>query len=192
MMKKRWFLLAPLALGLALVGCKDDGDDDDDDNNSPAVASASTEIKSTDGKKLGVGTFSKNGDEVKLVVEITAAETKSVQVGLHIHQKSACDGSTSPPFTSAGDHWNPPKPDGDYGPANASPNNGYLGELGKIALDDKGNGRLEFTTKNWKLGTGDYNEDVVGRSIILHVVDDTPDDGKGAPRQGCGVVAMNK
>jgi superoxide dismutase, Cu-Zn family len=192
MMKKRWLLLAPLgslALGLALVGCK--GDDDDDDDDLPN-ASASTEIKDKEGKVLGTATFTQQGKSVKLVAKVEGAATKSVQVGMHIHQKSSCDGSTDPPFTSAGDHWNPPKKDGDYGPKDASPNNGYLGELGKIALDDRGNGTLEFTTSNWRVGTGDYNEDVVSRSIILHIVDDTPDDGKGAPRQGCGVVTQNK
>jgi Cu-Zn family superoxide dismutase len=188
MTKKFWLLVfAPCALALSVGGCKI-GDDDDDDEARPT---AKAEIKAADGKTLGTATFTRRSKDVKLVAAIKGAATKSVEVGIHIHQKPQCDGGTAPPFTSAGDHWNPGHPDGDYGPKDASPNSGYLGELGKVTLDQDGNGTKEFVSANWRLDTGEV-EDVVNRAIILHIVDDTPDDGKGAPRQGCGVIALEK
>ncbi|HEU4538708.1 MAG TPA: superoxide dismutase family protein [Polyangiaceae bacterium] len=192
MLKKRWFLLAPLALSLALVACKDDGDDDDDDDDNASTASASAEMKSKDGKVLGLATFTQKGADVSLVVEIKGAESKGVEVGLHIHEKPSCEVSADAVFTSAGDHWNPPKMPGDYGPPGASPNNGYLGELGKIALDAEGNGKLTFTSPNWQIGTKKADADVVGHAMILHFIDPDPNDGKNAPRQGCGVIAASK
>jgi Cu/Zn superoxide dismutase len=200
MTKKFWSLVvAPGVLALALGACG--GDDDDDDDNSggsggggggnPPAASASAVLTGDDGRALGTATFTKKGNEVEFVAEISGAKTTGVQVGLHIHQKAVCDAAVSPPFSSAGDHWNPGHPDGDYGPAGSSPNSGYLGELGKITLDDSGAGRLVFSSPNWQIGTG-AESDVVGRAIILHIVDDTPDDGKGAPRQGCGEVEASK
>src|SRR5687767_15270529 len=111
MTKNFWLLaFAPCALALCLGACK--GDDDDD----VETVTAKSEIKDASGKKLGTATFTKKGKDVKFVAEIKGAGTPNAEVGIHIHQKAQCDGSTDPPFTSAGDHWNPPKPDGDYGP----------------------------------------------------------------------------
>lgn len=192
MAKKFWLLaLAPVAVALALGACKSDDDDDDDKGNGSGATSATAEVKDKAGTKLGTAVFKKDGDKVKLVVTLTNVETKGAEVGLHIHQKPTCDASTEPPFKDAGDHWNPGKMDGDYGPSGSSPDTGYLGELGKISVDADGKATREISTPNWTIGTG-KDSDVVGRAIILHAVDPDPADGKPAPRQACGAVAADK
>jgi superoxide dismutase, Cu-Zn family len=189
MTKKFWLLaFAPcaLALGLGLGACKSDDDDDDDDGGTSTLSSAIAEVKDKGGAKLGTATFTKDGDKVKLVIELTGVATKGAEVGIHIHQTATCDADNG--FKGAGDHWNPGRMPGDY---NGKPDTGYLGELGKIAIDADGKARQEWSYSSWSIG-GNGDNNVIGRAIILHDIDTTPDDGMPAPRQGCGEVAVKK
>ncbi len=187
MMNPGWLFLTPLALCFALGACKSDDDDDDDDEGGSSSASAL--ISDSSGKKLGTATFTKDGKKVKLVIDLAGVATMGQEVGIHIHQTDKCTGPSDAPFKDAGDHWNPGKAPKDY---NGTPETGYLGELGKMAIDAEGKARREWSYEAWKIGTGDDSEDVVGRAIILHAVDPNPADDQAAPRQGCGQVRANE
>jgi Cu-Zn family superoxide dismutase len=115
---------------------------------------------------MGTAVFTVLGDDsVELVIELTGVEPPGTHA-LHIHEFPDCSADDG---SSTGMHWNP--------------SGTTLGELGTIEIDEAGVGT--FTKSDaWSIGTGRDN-DVVGRSIIIHEDDD------GGTRIACGVIDLD-
>lgn len=108
--------------------------------------------------------------------------------GVHLHAVGEC----TPPFTSAGGHFDP-------GPAaNTDPdvNHPYhLGDLPNLEVNAKGEGHLDALTTRVTLSDGPLTVfDADGTAIIIHK---NPDQGisgpaksgvSGGPRIACGIV----
>lgn len=112
--------------------------------------------------------------------------------GVHIHEKSNCDQSANPPFSSAGGHFDP----GAFGkslPVEA--NHPYhLGDLPNININRSGRGRLRTVSSRFSLLQTPVNLfDKNGSAIIVHKLRDkiiaggTAADSGGA-RIACGVI----
>lgn len=151
-----------------------------------APAHAIAVMHPTAGQQAG-GTidFRAVGDRVRVVAQLSGL-TRNTSHGFHIHEFGDC---SAPDGTSAGGHFNP------TGHEHAGPHGGmrHAGDLGNIASDAQGNGRLEVTVEDITLQPGAGG--IIGRGVIVHA---QPDDlssqpsGNAGARIGCGVIGVAK
>ena len=110
--------------------------------------------------------------------------------GFHIHETAK--GGCTPPFTSAGGHFDP----GPAGNPDPDVNHPYhTGDLPNLSVDSNGVGTLEATTSRITLSPGPLSiMDGDGSVFIVH---GNPDQGisgaaksgvSGGPRVACGVI----
>ncbi len=149
---------------------------------TPSVKKATATISPTSENRVtGTATFTQNGYQITLAIEIQNASPGLH--GVHIHEKGDC---SAPDGTSAGGHWNPTGvAHGKWGVGEF-----HLGDIGNIDVGQDGTGTIELTTELWELDTGS-DTDVVGKGIIVHAgADDFTSQPSGAAgaRIGCGVV----
>lgn len=177
-------ILAPCATALILftsTGCKS-GPGAAAPDEEPRAKSATATLDARSGSTMtGTATFTTEGDEVELRIDVSGLPAG--KHGVHIHEKGDC---STPDAMSAGEHWNPTNE--AHGKFGEHPF--HRGDIGNIDVGDDGRGSLSMSTDLWTLGTGGPS-DVVGRSIVVHA---DPDDFKTQPagaagtRVGCGVI----
>ncbi len=137
----------------------------------------------SDSKVMGTITFTKSGDGVKVVADITGLTPG--KHGFHIHEFGDC---SDPKAASAGGHFNPGKH--QHGAPDASDR--HAGDLGNIEADASGKAHLELTDKAMKL-SGD--ESILGHAVIVHEKADdlkTQPTGDAGGRLACGVIGVAK
>jgi superoxide dismutase, Cu-Zn family len=136
-----------------------------------------------DSKVAGMVTFTKIGDEIKVIGDVTGLTPG--KHGFHIHEFGDC---SSPDGKSAGGHFNP---------AN-SPHAGHdvmqrhVGDLGNIEADNSGKAHLELTDK---MMTMSGPNSIIGRGLIVHEKADdlkTQPTGDAGGRLACGVIGVAK
>ena len=124
-------------------------------------------------------------EENKVTMEATVTNLDPGEHAIHIHEKSDC---SSEDGTSTGGHWNPTaKPHGKWGAAEGF----HKGDIGNFMADANGNGTITHITKEWCIGCGDPQKDIVGKAVIVHQgVDDFKSQPSGAAgsRISCGAV----
>src|SRR3978361_244731 len=108
------------------------------DDTQKAIAVLSPTANS---KVSGTVTFTKSGDEVKVVADINGLTPG--KHGFHIHEFGDC---SAPDATSAGSHFNPTKH--QHGAPDASDR--HAGDLGNIEADASGKAHLQLTDKAMK------------------------------------------
>lgn len=132
---------------------------------------------------MGTVTFTKSGDEVKVVADLTGLTPG--KHGFHIHEFGDC---SSPEAMSAGGHFNPTHH--QHGAPDAADR--HAGDLGNIEADASGKARLELTDKVLKL---DGPDSIVGHAVIVHEKADdfkTQPTGNAGARVACGVIGVAK
>ena len=126
--------------------------------------------------------FDKDGDKVKMKLDIEVPKKANQSVAVHIHAMGDCGDMGK----HAGGHWNPTnKNHGKWGSENF-----HSGDIGNINLDKSGKGTLELETDLWSLG-GDSTKNILNKTIIVHSgVDDYKSQpaGNAGERIGCGVI----
>jgi superoxide dismutase, Cu-Zn family len=131
----------------------------------------------------GTVTFTKSGDGVKVVADVTGL--KPGKHGFHIHEFGDCSAKDA---ASAGGHYNPTK----HQHAGPDASERHVGDLGNLEADASGKARLEHTDKMLKL-SGDNS--IVGYAVIVHEKEDdlkTQPTGDAGGRIACGVIGVAK
>jgi len=131
-----------------------------------------------------------NGTMVQVVVSVTGLPAG--MHGMHIHAVGKCDGTTTPPFTSAGGHFDP----GPAGNMDADLNHPFhSGDLPAINAGAPGAAtNLTTYTTRFNLGGPLSLFDADGSAIVIHANPDTYSTGTagqgvaGGPRLACGVI----
>jgi len=148
------------------------------------VTKAVAVLNSTEGNSVrGTITFTKDGDNVKVVAHIEGLKPGSH--GFHIHEFGDC---SSKDGAAAGGHFNPTT--AAHGAREASPR--HIGDLGNIEAGADGTAHVEFSDAMLKL---DGPTTIIGRGLIVHA---NPDDFKTQPtgnaggRQACAVIGVAK
>ena len=125
--------------------------------------------------------------EVAEGVEVTG-QLRGLPAGehaIHIHMVGSC----TPPFTSAGGHWNP----NNKAHGSQAPNGPHQGDLPNLTADASGNATIRGTAPGAKLTAPMGVVDTDGGAVVVHA---NPDDYKSQPagnagdRIACGVVQM--
>ncbi len=141
-------------------------------------------LESASGSQVkGTVTFTKAGDEVKVVADVTGLTPG--KHGFHIHEFGDC---SDPKAASAGGHFNPTHH--DHGAPDATDR--HAGDLGNIEADASGKAHLEWTDKIMKLSG---NDSIIGHGVIVHEKADdlkTQPTGDAGGRVACGVIGVAK
>jgi len=131
----------------------------------------------------GTVTFSKSGDEMTIVADITGLTPG--KHGFHIHEFGDC---SSPDGKAAGGHFNPTNnPHAGHNVAQR-----HEGDMGNIEADSSGKAHLELTDT---MMTMSGEKSIIGRGVIVH---EKADDLKSQPtgdaggRVACGVIGIAK
>jgi superoxide dismutase, Cu-Zn family len=131
----------------------------------------------------GSVTFTKSGDEIKVVADVTGLTPG--KHGFHIHEFGDCSSSDG---NSAGGHFNPTHK--AHGAPDASDR--HAGDLGNIEADASGKAHLEWSDKVMKLSGADS---IIGHAVIVHEKADdlkTQPTGNAGGRLACGVIGVAK
>jgi Cu-Zn family superoxide dismutase len=131
----------------------------------------------------GTVTFTKSGDEVKVVADISGL--KPGKHGFHIHEFGDC---TAPDAMSAGGHFNPEgKKHGKDNPAGP-----HAGDMPNLDVPNSGRVKVQVAVKGLSLDGGpNALLDRDGAALVVH---EGPDDYKTDPagnagkRLACGVI----
>jgi Cu-Zn family superoxide dismutase len=169
---KMKFLLGLFALGLGLCLA-----------NAQEPTKAIAVVHPTAGNNVtGLVTFTKSGDAIKVVADITGLTPG--KHGFHVHAFGDCSSSDG---SSAGGHFDPTHK--QHGAPDASER--HAGDLGNIEADASGKAHLEWNDKVMKLSGADS---IVGHAVIVHEKADdfSQPTGNAGGRLACGVIGVAK
>jgi superoxide dismutase, Cu-Zn family len=189
------FIMAPITTAIIfLVACgsttsnKNSSDTTTTTGKNAAVADTGSRAMATlsgtktDTSVNGTATFEKDGNEVKMHLELTIPTKANSSVAVHFHAMSDCGDMGK----MAGGHWNPTNENhGKWGAGNF-----HSGDIGNINLDASGKGMADITSSRWTIG-GDTTTNIIGKTIIVHSgVDDYTSQpaGNSGERIACGVI----
>jgi Cu-Zn family superoxide dismutase len=144
---------------------------------------ATCKLESKSGSKvIGTVTFTKVGDDVQVVADITGLTPG--KHGFHIHEKGDCSAADA---SSAGGHFNPTAHK-HGGPATTDR---HEGDLGNIEADASGKAHLDWKGKMSLSGA----DSIIGKSVVVHEKEDdlkTDPSGNSGARQACGAIEAAK
>jgi Cu-Zn family superoxide dismutase len=151
--------------------------------SAPATPPATAEVKTADGKDVGIVTLTQTRSGVRL-----SGSLKGLPPGehaLHVHSVGKCE----PPFTSAGPHFNPAQK--KHGKLN--PEGHHAGDMDNIVVPASGNLALKMVNKDITLEKGKPNSvfQEGGTAVVVHAAKDdytTDPTGNAGDRIACGVV----
>ncbi len=145
---------------------------------------AITVLHPTKGSNVeGVVTFTKSGNEVKIVADVTGLTPG--KHGFHIHEFGDC---SSPDGKAAGGHFNPT----NNPHAGHDAEQRHEGDLGNLEADSSGKAHLDLTD-NMMAMTGEKS--IIGRGVIVHEKEDdlkSQPVGNAGGRVACGVIGIAK
>jgi superoxide dismutase, Cu-Zn family len=151
--------------------------------SAPTTPPATAEVKTADGKDVGIVTLTQTRSGVRL-----SGSLKGLPAGehaLHVHSVGKCE----PPFTSAGPHFNPAQK--KHGKLN--PEGHHAGDMDNIVVPASGNLALKIVNKDITLEKGKPNSvfQEGGTAVVVHAAKDdytTDPTGNAGDRIACGVV----
>jgi Cu-Zn family superoxide dismutase len=132
----------------------------------------------------GTVTFTKTGDEMKIVADVTGLAPG--KHGFHIHEYGDC---SSPDGKAAGGHFNPTNSPQHAGHDAAQR---HEGDMGNLEADASGKGHLELTDN---MMTMSGEKSIIGRGVIVHEKEDdlkSQPVGNAGGRVACGVIGIAK
>jgi len=166
---RQWIALSSI---LIMVGC----------SNLPAqeaTMSATMQRVTSTGTAETVGTVSFRDSKYGLIIEPDLQGLPPGPLGAHIHQNPNCGvGQDGTPGGAAGGHYDPQDTGQHLGPYN----NGHLGDLPNLLVEQDGNVRLPVLAPRVKLA------DLAGRSFMIHAQKDDYHEHPGGARLYCGVI----
>jgi Cu-Zn family superoxide dismutase len=140
------------------------------------------DLKDAKGATVGMAMISpaKGGG---VSIEIDVKGLPPGEHAVHLHEVAKCE----PPFTSAGEHFNPTKR--KHG--SSSPDGPHAGDLPNLTVAANGAGKATVTNKNLAMGPGANS--IYGTAIVIHgQADDMKTDpaGNSGDRIVCGTITQ--
>lgn len=175
-----WSSLSLAAVGL-LAGCSD--------HNIVQRAAATVELVNTSGVKIGTADLTENGNGVVTLV-VNVSGLPAGEHGIHFHEFGVADPKASPPFSTAGEHYNPESK--LHGLSNLANGGVHNGDLANITVKADGTASYGTDTDRITLTDGPKSLfDANGSALIIHAnVDDqvSQPSGNSGGRIAGGVV----
>jgi Cu-Zn family superoxide dismutase len=183
---------AAIALAVALGGCATLLQQAEHRQGGRELARATADVAGDGikGKATLIELENDDGRAVRVILEVDGDPAKLApgRHGVHLHAVGDC----TPPYTSAGGHFDP----GPAGNGDPDANHPYhLGDLPNLVVDERGHGKLDAWTTRVTITDGPLTLfDADGSAIILHKNADQGISGpsksgvSGGPRLACGVI----
>lgn len=179
-------LVAWCAGGLLLTGLAAGCDKDDDSSR----ATGTVALVDTTGKSVGTATLTEASNGT-ITVDVNVTGMPAGTHGIHFHEVGKAEPTAKPPFSTAGEHYNPENK--QHGLEN--PNGAHGGDLPNLTVDAQGRGTLNATTERVTLTDGPKTLlDANGSALIIHAAADdqkTNPSGNSGGRIAGGVVVRN-
>ncbi len=144
------------------------------------VPSATADIISVAGEKIGTATFTQTPKGVRIRLNVSGIPAGSHAV--HIHQTGTCDAAAK--FTSAGGHFNPTGK--THGSMSMNPE--HEGDMPNQTANAKGVMTATLVNENISVAS---LFDADGSAIVIHAMPDdymTQPTGNAGDRIACGVI----
>ena len=162
-----------------------------DDGERTATAS----IVDARGEAIGIATLRQEEGEEDVLVRIAVSGLPEGKHGAHVHAVGKCEVGPTPPFGSAGPHFDT---DGHrHGTRN--PQGPHRGDLKNLLSHSDGNGYLRQETNLISLEPEEEEEDSLfdedGSAVIIHAQRDdlrTDPTGNSGARVACGVITLEE
>lgn len=139
-------------------------------------------MKNTKGESVGEAKLTQTPNGV--LIQASLSKLPPGEHGFHIHAVGKCE----PPFTSAGDHFNPDTKQHGY----LDPKGRHAGDLPNVHVPESGTLRIDILASQVGLEDGQNNLlDKDGSALLIHA---KPDDyqsqpsGNAGDRIVCGVI----
>jgi superoxide dismutase, Cu-Zn family len=149
----------------------------------PAAPALAAELKTADGKDVGIVALTQTGDGVRLKLAFKGLPPG--EHALHVHSVGKCEA----PFTSAGPHFNPDQKKHGL----KSPEGHHAGDMANIVVPANGNLTQTVVNKDITLEKDKPNSVFQngGTAIVVHANKDdemTDPAGNAGDRVACGVI----
>lgn len=142
---------------------------------------ASATLIDTSGTVVGFAKFVELTDG-RILVNIHAQGLAPGEHGIHVHAVGACTLGVTPPFSSAGGHFNP----------TGTTHGSHAGDLGNITANPAGRANMTLISDRFTLSAGMVSLfDADGSALVIHAgMDDLVTDpaGNSGARVACGVI----
>ena len=144
---------------------------------------AMADLKTPDGKSVGMATFTPESGGVRLKVQ--ASGLPAGDHGIHVHAVGKCD---APDFMTAAGHFNP----GSRQHGLNNPQGAHAGDMPNLKVAPDGTGTFDFLLKDVTTATGTgslFGPD--GTALVIHAGPDdevTDPTGNSGGRIACGVI----
>ena len=153
------------------------------DPAASALVRGTAPMRDSAGKDLGTLTLTEAAAGITITGMLTGLPAGSH--GIHLHGVGKCE----PPFTSAGDHWNPTSR--QHGLENAQ--GAHLGDMPNLPVGATGAVDVQISTKGGGLQGQHPLLDGDGGAVVIHAGPDdqrTDPSGNSGARIACGVVTL--
>jgi Cu-Zn family superoxide dismutase len=146
------------------------------------TTSATAAMRSAAGRDVGTLTLKETAQGISVSGHLTGLPPGTH--GIHFHMVGQC----TPPFESAGGHWNPTSK--QHGTQN--PQGPHLGDLPNITVAADSSAHIEGTSPGGTLRGANGLADADGAAVVIHASADdnrTDPSGNSGNRIVCGVVS---
>jgi Cu-Zn family superoxide dismutase len=152
--------------------------------HGPAFSAESMTIEMKNAKGEDIGEAQLTQIPQGVLIQATLAKLPPGEHGFHLHAVGKCE----PPFTSAGDHFNPDGKQHGY----LAPQGQHAGDLPNIHVPESGAVKIDMLAPQVTLKDGQNRlADADGATLMIHA---KPDDyqsqpsGEAGDRIACGVI----
>ena len=150
--------------------------------DSTAAASAATApMRDASGREIGTLTISEGAQGLSLSGRLTGLTPG--EHGIHVHMVGQC----TPPFTTAGAHWNPTTR--QHGSQN--PQGPHVGDIPNLSVGSDSSATVQLNTAGGTLRGTNGLLDTDGAAVVVHAKADdlkTDPSGNSGDRIACGVI----
>ena len=143
---------------------------------------ATAQMRSAEGRDIGTLTLTETAQGINVTGHITGLPPGTH--GIHVHTTGQC----TPPFESAGGHWNPTNR--QHGAQN--PQGPHLGDIPNITVAADSSAHVTATTPGGTLRGTNGALDADGAAVVIHATADdnrTDPSGNSGARIACGAVS---
>lgn len=182
-MKKSSILILVFTLAF-IVSCKKDTKESTNENSSNTET-----VTSNDDTKNETSKTAKKDDIKKIAVPLQSKNNSNVTGNVIFREEKGIVSMIAiVSGLSEGEHSIHIGSEAECTSGNKKPANELKDGIGSITANDKGQGTINFTTKEWCIGCDDSTKDILGKAIIIYQGTDSSTEASKGNVNCCGII----